>query len=154
MLQACFMNTKGHPDTNVPADLQMEWVVRHNKKHIKHMYSIKSMTNIYNKSSALPGLYTVKKHCWQCKFRHTAQTPQTQEAERESECLFLCGSLTSGQLFNELFPDCHMVILFASCFMPKGIDHIYVCLFVYGISFTSDQVINVLFPDCTRSCFS
>ena len=77
--------------------------MKYNKRHIKHMYSNKSMKNIYDKSSALPGLYTVKKNCWQCKFHHTAQTPQTQEAERESECLFVCG-IRSDHLFNELFP--------------------------------------------------
>ena len=35
--------------------------------------------------------------------------------------LFVCGiSLTSGQLNNELFPDCRKVMLFASCFTPQG----------------------------------
>ena len=35
--------------------------------------------------------------------------------------LFVCGiSLTSGQLINELFPDCHNVMLFTSCFTPQG----------------------------------
>ena len=37
VLHACFVNTKSHPDTNVPADLQMEWVVKQNKSHIKHI---------------------------------------------------------------------------------------------------------------------
>ena len=42
-------------------------------------------------------------------------------------CLFVCGiSLTSGQLFNELFPDCTR-----SCF-SQVLRHIYEmrCLFV------------------------
>ena len=35
--------------------------------------------------------------------------------------LFVCGiSLTSGQLINELFPDCLKVMLFASCFTTQG----------------------------------
>ena len=49
------------------------------------------------------------------------------------DCLFVCGiSLTSGQLFNELFPDCTR-----SCFSQvvsrrRGGDRIYEkrCLFV------------------------
>ena len=51
VLHACFVNTKGHPD------LQMEWVAKQNKRHIKHMYSNKSMKNIHTESSAFPCLY-------------------------------------------------------------------------------------------------
>ena len=59
VLHACFVNTKGKPESNVPADLQMEWVVKQNKAHIKHMFSNKSMDNIFSKSSALPGLHNI-----------------------------------------------------------------------------------------------
>ena len=40
--------------------------------------------------------------------------------------LFVCGiSLTSGQLINELFPDCLKVKLFALVLRYRGGDHIY-----------------------------
>ena len=35
-------------------------------------------------------------------------------------CLFVKFSLMSGQLINELVPDCLKVMLFASCFMLQG----------------------------------
>ena len=62
VLHGSFVNTKGRPDTNVPADLQMEWLVKHNKRHIKHMFSNKSTSNIYTKSSALPGFYAISRN--------------------------------------------------------------------------------------------
>ena len=40
---------------------------------------------------------------------------------RHESDMFVCGiSLTSGQLINQLFPDCLKVMLFASCFMLQG----------------------------------
>ena len=59
IFHGCFVNTKGRPDSNVPADLQMEWVVKQNKQHIKHMFSNKSADTILAKSSALPGLHSI-----------------------------------------------------------------------------------------------
>ena len=44
-----------------------------------------------------------------------------QEVHSDNEDLFVCGiSLKSGQLINELFPDCRKVMLFASWFTPQG----------------------------------
>ena len=48
-------------------------------------------------------------------------------------CLFVCGiSLTSGQLFNELFPDCTRSCFSQVVLRPRGGDRIYEmrCLFV------------------------
>ena len=54
--QACFVNTKGKVDSHVPADHQMEWLVKMNKQHIKHMFSNKKETTIEKKSAAIPGV--------------------------------------------------------------------------------------------------
>ena len=59
VLHDCFVNTKGKPDSHVPADQQMEWLVKLMKKHIKHMYSQKTENNISNKTSALPGIQEI-----------------------------------------------------------------------------------------------
>ena len=48
-----FVNTKGNVDSHIPADLQMEYLVKIIKKHIKHMYSNKSEQNITNKTRSL-----------------------------------------------------------------------------------------------------
>ena len=56
VFQTCFVNTKGHQDSHVPADLQMEQIVKCNKTHIRHMISNKTTSNIEAKSSALLGI--------------------------------------------------------------------------------------------------
>ena len=48
-------------------------------------------------------------------------------------CLFVCGiSLTSGQLINELFPDCTRSCFSQVLLHRRGSDHIYEmrCLFI------------------------
>ena len=62
VLHACFVNTKGRPDSFVPADQQMEWIVRQNKKHIKHMFSNKNTEYIECKSSSLSGIAEISKN--------------------------------------------------------------------------------------------
>ena len=59
VLYNCFVNTKGKVDSHVPADQQMEWLVKLMKKHIKHMYSNKTEININNRTSALPGIQEI-----------------------------------------------------------------------------------------------
>ena len=47
-------------------------------------------------------------------------------------CLFVCGiSLTSGQLINELFPDCTRSCFLQVALGSRGVDRIYEmrCLF-------------------------
>ena len=56
VLDACFVNTRGKADSHVPADQQMEWIVKANKKHVKHMYSNKREEFIQKKSMALYGI--------------------------------------------------------------------------------------------------
>ena len=46
MFYSLFVNTKGRIDSNIPCDLQMEYLVRVCKKHIKHMHSNKTEENI------------------------------------------------------------------------------------------------------------
>ena len=58
----CFVNTKGKVDSHVPADLQNEWIVKEQKKHLKHMYSNKTTDNIYTQSAALPGITEIADH--------------------------------------------------------------------------------------------
>ncbi|CAC5383233.1 unnamed protein product [Mytilus coruscus] len=59
VFQACFINTTGKSDGNVPADLVQEWNVKECKKHIKHMYSNKLDANICNRTSALPSIHAI-----------------------------------------------------------------------------------------------
>ena len=56
MFYSMFVNTKGQIDSNIPCDLQMEYIVRVCKKHIKHMYSNKSEENIKRKTGALAAI--------------------------------------------------------------------------------------------------
>lgn len=48
VLHACFVNTGGKSDTNVPAGLILEWIVEDVKSNIKHMNSNKTDVNINN----------------------------------------------------------------------------------------------------------
>ena len=50
---ACFVNTKGYYNSYVPADLQMEWIIRTNKRHLKHMYSNRSEACMQKRSTAI-----------------------------------------------------------------------------------------------------
>ena len=59
VLYNCFVNTNGKADSHVPADQQMEWLVKLMKKHIKHMYSQKTEDNISNRTSALPAMQEI-----------------------------------------------------------------------------------------------
>ena len=59
VFQACFVNTHGKQDKNIPADLIQEWNVRECKKHIKHMYSNKVDANICHRTSALPSIHAI-----------------------------------------------------------------------------------------------
>ena len=61
VFHSCFVNTKGFKDSHVPADMQMEWIVKCNKHHIKHMFSHQSKSNIESKSESLPGIDEISK---------------------------------------------------------------------------------------------
>ncbi|CAC5417451.1 unnamed protein product [Mytilus coruscus] len=54
-----FVNTQGKIDSHIPADLQMEYIVKLTKKHIKHMFSNKSSQNISKKTRALSSIESV-----------------------------------------------------------------------------------------------
>ena len=56
VLQSWFVNTSGKQKGYKPADLQMEHIVRIQKKHLHHMHSRKTVPNIHNRSSALAGM--------------------------------------------------------------------------------------------------
>ena len=52
-----FVNNAGKPDSYIRADMQMEFIVREQKKHIKHMYSHKQDKEaITRRSKAVHGL--------------------------------------------------------------------------------------------------
>jgi hypothetical protein len=57
-----FVNTRGKVDSHIPADLQMEFIVRSYKKYIKHMISNKTEANIARKTGALGGIYNIAEH--------------------------------------------------------------------------------------------
>ena len=69
VFHACFVNTNGKTDGHVPADLQMEWIVKQQKEHIKHMFSNKAPEFIESKSSALPGIQSISNN-----FDNTCET--------------------------------------------------------------------------------
>lgn len=56
---AGFVNTKGKSDTNIPADQQMEAVIKKSKRHIRHMCSNKNMDSITAKTAAMPAYRAV-----------------------------------------------------------------------------------------------
>ena len=62
MFDQLFVNTKGLADSHVPCDLVMEWQVRDQKKHLKHMFSNKTEANILARSTALGGLEKIGKN--------------------------------------------------------------------------------------------
>ena len=53
LLNQCFVNTHGKPNSFVPCDQVMEWNVRDCKRHVKHMFSNKNEANISVRSAAL-----------------------------------------------------------------------------------------------------
>jgi len=57
-----FVNTQGHIDSHIPADIQMEFIVRTYKKYIRHMVSNKTESNITRKTGALGGIYNIAAH--------------------------------------------------------------------------------------------
>ena len=62
VVQGMFVNTKGKKNGHIPADLQMEYVVKTIKKHIKHMYSNKTEKNIANHTKGLSGVRDLCEH--------------------------------------------------------------------------------------------
>lgn len=61
-VEAMFVNAKGKPNSCTPADLQMEYVVKIIKKHIKHMYSNKTEQNIAKQTRALSSVHNLSQH--------------------------------------------------------------------------------------------
>lgn len=57
-----FVNTQGRIDSHIAADMQMEFIVRTYKKHIKHMLSNKTESNIERKTAALGSLCNIMTH--------------------------------------------------------------------------------------------
>ena len=55
----CFVNTRGKKDSHVPSDQMMEWVVKADKKYLKHMCSNKSEKSIYTKTAAMPVIHDI-----------------------------------------------------------------------------------------------
>jgi myosin-crossreactive antigen len=55
-----FVNTQGRSDTHIPADLQMEYLVKLiKKKNIRHMFSNKTEDNISKGTKSLSGIETI-----------------------------------------------------------------------------------------------
>jgi hypothetical protein len=60
--QGLFVNTRGSYDSHIPTDLQMEYIVKEVKKHIKHMNSGQTVHNIQVHSKAISGLKAISDH--------------------------------------------------------------------------------------------
>ena len=54
-----FVNTNGHVDGHIPADQRMEYLVKDDKEHIKHMFSNKTEKNISMRSCAIAGMHGI-----------------------------------------------------------------------------------------------
>ncbi len=87
MFYSMFVNTNGKIDGNIPADLQMEFLVRVYKKYIKHMMSNKHEANINKRVNALAGLNEIMQHfdatttrCKQSKKHSTASKAEDELA--------------------------------------------------------------------------
>ena len=84
VLQACFVNTQGRINSHIPADLQMEWLVRNVKAHLKHMYSNKTEASIFAMSSALYGVELISNNFDNtAKVLKRAQKRKLKDAERD-----------------------------------------------------------------------
>ncbi len=59
VLQLCFVNTNGKANAHRPADVIMENNIKTYKKHIKHMYSNKTTSNIEKRSAAIGGIQRI-----------------------------------------------------------------------------------------------
>ena len=77
-----FVNQQGRLNTFLPADQNMEWCVRQNKRLIKHMYSNKSNENIAIKSAAMPGLAEIgEEFDKECDVVHRSKAHSTRNVE-------------------------------------------------------------------------
>jgi TusA-related sulfurtransferase len=54
-----FVNTQGRPGCCIPADLQMEYIVKKIKKNIKHMQAGQSIHHIHTKTRAISGIESI-----------------------------------------------------------------------------------------------
>ncbi|XP_033729813.1 uncharacterized protein LOC117319009 [Pecten maximus] len=59
VIHSLFVNTTGSPHSHIPADLQMEYLVKDIKKHMKHMFSNKTMSNIATRTRGLSCLKSI-----------------------------------------------------------------------------------------------
>ena len=57
-----FVNTKGRLDSHIPCDLQMEYIVKLVKKHLKHMFSNQTEKNVTARTSAITAMVEVSKN--------------------------------------------------------------------------------------------
>jgi hypothetical protein len=57
-----FVNTKGSHCSHIPADLQMEYLVKLIKKHIKHMFSNKTAANITKRTRSLACIQAISQN--------------------------------------------------------------------------------------------
>ena len=54
-----FVNTKGRLDSHIPCDLQMEYIVKLVKKHLKHMFSNQTEANVTARTSAITAMIEI-----------------------------------------------------------------------------------------------
>jgi hypothetical protein len=92
MFYFMFVNTNGKIDGNIPVDLQMEFLVRLYKKHIKHMLSNKREMNITRRVNALAGLHEIMQN-YDTNTVHNVQTKKHSTAAKKDDELAMLADL-------------------------------------------------------------
>jgi len=84
-----FVNTSGNLDGNIPADLQMEFLVRVYQKHIKHMMSNKSEENIARRVNSLAGMHEIVQNFDAITVNSVRTNKHSTAANRRTNLLYL-----------------------------------------------------------------
>jgi len=101
-----FVNTKGRYDTNIATDLQMEYIVKEVKKHIKHMHSGQTEHNIQVHSRAISGLSAIGDHFDDASGVIIRSTRHKQLSD-DNDVLCLVDDLSDMQLYVNHPGRCH-----------------------------------------------
>lgn len=85
MFYSMFVNSSGRVDGYIPVDLQMEFLIRLYKKHIKHMISNKRDDNITRRVNALAGLHDIMENFDNITVRVTRTKKHSCASKEEDE---------------------------------------------------------------------
>lgn len=93
-----FVNTRGKDDSYVASDLQMEYIVKDIKKHIKHMQSGQTLKNIQTHSTAICGLGCICEQ-FDIEAKTVIRCTRHKHLSDNLDILFLVDDLRTHQLF-------------------------------------------------------